>query len=539
MPDMSIIRRLQHAMAQENPGGRDAVRRHGLEFARSHDAAILRDAGCTDLVAWLTQHMHDHDMAASIWDFALLWLGFDRQSDKTWNDFLYQELWLPLYQTAIAAGQDDLALSIEVPLYMDYVEQAEEERHYLTVYDAIKPLWPAPSGVPKRSGQRQGPIIFILHRIARLGHVTIFADFLEGLIRRHGSLPFAAIVYCLDEGQEAMTARLRATGIDIRVLKETGPATALRKVQQASEDHDARMIIWLDNPIYLSFACSLEWSMPFILWAQKFKAFTHPAIDGYLGNGKIFERQRHHNGVTWRIAPNNYSGLDNPDHVAAGDAMRASLALPEGAVLVGTIAREQKIASPAFLDSICRVMQRRPQMHYLYTGHENLPMIRDRFKEAGLADRVHYAGWVNSAVYGAALDVFADSFPAANGQTLLESMIAGKAAVALLSDDTLESMSVLAMASEALDAEHPAHQDLDAIFKLATDTPLLPLGTTIDEYEYWLERLLTDTRLRRKVGRALRKYVQTWFCDNRVMANIYWQHLQDIEAESQSSGAVS
>jgi len=126
------------------------------------------------------------------------------------------------------------------------------------------------------------------------------------------------------------------------------------------------------------------------------------------------------------------SGVDlEPFDKPAGDpiALRASLGLPPGAVIVGSVGRLEPIKGHRYLvEAVGLLTPRFPDLHLVLAGDGALRAeLTAQARAAGIGDRVRCLGWRDDtpAILDA-LDVFA--FPSLNegmGRALVEAMAAG------------------------------------------------------------------------------------------------------------------
>jgi glycosyltransferase involved in cell wall biosynthesis len=137
----------------------------------------------------------------------------------------------------------------------------------------------------------------------------------------------------------------------------------------------------------------------------------------------------HHLAVAEFIRREHYSRLDVPlervttiragldletfrrvDLTAARTRIRTRLGLGTSAVLVGMVGRLSRVKGHVhFLNALARVMRDRPQVHAVVVGPE-VSVTRLELEEVarplGIAERVHFTGWVEDALpWTASLDV--------------------------------------------------------------------------------------------------------------------------------------
>ncbi len=133
-------------------------------------------------------------------------------------------------------------------------------------------------------------------------------------------------------------------------------------------------------------------------------------------------------------------------------ALRRSLGIPEGAPVVGNVARFAPVKNHALLvDSFATCAKRLPQARLVLVGEGPLrDEIETRVRSLGLSDKVHFAGATEDvAAFMALFDLFAlPSFSEGLGIVVVEAQAAGTRA--LVSETTPAEASVVPGAVEVL-----------------------------------------------------------------------------------------
>jgi predicted O-linked N-acetylglucosamine transferase (SPINDLY family) len=174
-----------------------------------------------------------------------------------------------------------------------------------------------------------------------------------------------------------------------------------------------------------------------VMWSLRFHPVRLPEIDGYLTYGSWGEDERIFHGQRWTVCPVPLA-LD-PRTPAPADVTALRARFPEK-VLLGTLAREEKISSPPFLDAVAEILKRNPQCGYIWTGQAQHPGIASFFQRHGLASRCHFVGWVDTPLYAAILDLFLETFPLGCGITGYQAMGARVPLVSFLDSNTVFGM---------------------------------------------------------------------------------------------------
>ena len=171
--------------------------------------------------------------------------------------------------------------------------------------------------------------------------------------------------------------------------------------------------------------------------------FTDRAIAVSASTREFLVRARHVPAPRVRLIWNG-APLDEfaPVAPALARALRASLGIPEGALVVGTVGRlnEQK-GHRYLLDAVPALVASRPRAHVLLVGDgDRMETLRAQASALGVATRVTFAGHRTDvpAVLGA-LDVFCiSSTYEGTPLALFEAMAAGKAIVSTAVDGCRE-----------------------------------------------------------------------------------------------------
>lgn len=189
-------------------------------------------------------------------------------------------------------------------------------------------------------------------------------------------------------------------------------------------------------------------------------------------------------------------------------ALRASLGIPSGAPLIGTIGRLNEVKRQDLLiEAFAALAQRFPDSHLLIVGDGPMTeSLRAQARGLNLDSRVHFAGYQSHPEqYLALLDVFA-----------LTSRIEGMPLVVL----EAAAMRVPVIASR-VGGLHEVSDDGRAILLYDFgDQPALIAG---------LERLLTDKPFARQLAAAARLRAETIYSTTR-MASDYERHYREVLA---------
>jgi hypothetical protein len=318
------------------------------------------------------------------------------------------------------------ALAIEALLYNTFVKAVESEEHYERAFsqwrEAMSALGrsfarepesrPAPAGEPG--------IGFVFHTGTVLGHTEVLFRLLgarDAKARERG----AVRIYTLFGADGAFEQGAAALGVPVEsyAREPGGPQEWLRNRMAGNGD---RVAVWVSAPPAALFVFGARVAPVQVFWSLKHHPVRAPEIDGYLTYGSWGETERVFHGQRWTVCPVPLALDPRPRPAEAVAAVRAQF--PQK-VLAGTLAREEKIASRPFLESVAAILKRPPQVGWLWTGRTRHAGVHDFFRAQGVGDRVHHVGWVDTPLYAAALDLFLETFPLGCGITGYQAMGAG------------------------------------------------------------------------------------------------------------------
>jgi len=330
------------------------------------------------------------------------------------------------------AGDVGSAMRLELAIYDAFVKTRETELHYESCFgqwrEAMADLGRGLREPAERA--RAGGIGFVLTAGVILGHAEVLFRTLE---HRPRDAPPVRI-YVTVSARDDFLERARAIGVPVEVCPADDSRGAIAWLRRALRANGDTCAIWVSTPVSASTVLAARVAPVQVFWALRFHPIRLPEIDGYITYGGWNERERIFHGGRWSVAPMPLA-LDNPPAEAAAVAqLRARF--PER-VLLGTLAREDKIASRPFLEALAEVLRRHPDAGWMWTGRIEHAGIASFLRERGVADRCHFVGWVDTALHAAALDLFLETFPLGCGITGYQAIAARVALLSLLDPDTI------------------------------------------------------------------------------------------------------
>lgn len=507
----------------------------------AHDAAMRARLAQVNLFRW-------SDNEASLRLELLLGLaGFSIRSAPEWNGLLFDSVLIAWSNRALETDRFDLALLLETAFLREYVRQTEAEEHFRRcVARWLEPMRAAGRRfghslppLPKYGPQLPPGAVFLLHNLSGLAHVRLLVDFLEGHAELDKPLlrPLLACVSKADNSAaREMEQRLRRIGVQVVELPAaTGSVLGIAGIRRLREELAARQIdavVWISVVQAMPFAFAARVAPVQIWWAMKYHGVEFPEIDGYLTAGSLSGGTRQIGGRVWRAGPVAARDWYVPELAEQAARIRANYTAHQ--ILFGCFGREEKLHSPTFLQAVADILRRVPESGFLWTGRHRHPAIQSFFDRAGVADRCHYIGWVDTRLYAQVIDVFLDSFPFPCGYTLYEALAAGKPALLYASAEAAET-GARSLIEPLLRGETASEEDsvaARAIFIGPDGESVYLCAQNPAEYVAMAVRLASDGDWRCRAGEAGRRFVAHFMSDRKRLGRIYAEHIVAIVREA-------
>jgi hypothetical protein len=332
-------------------------------------------------------------------------------------------------------GDVEGALFLEGLIYQSFVRPFEDESHYERVFAR----WREPMARLGRrfrepfaaSPQARG-IAFVFASGAVLGHTEVLFRMLES---RDPAQPVR--IYSLGPCKPDFLARAQALGVVVEAPAPGPLLDRLRWLRTRLAAEGMRTAVWVSAPTTAIFALAMGIAPVQAMWTLRYHPVRLPEVDGYITYGSWGEESRVFHGQRWMVCP---VPLALDPRTPPADAVAALRARFPEKTLFGTLAREEKIDSRPFLESVAKILSDNPLAGYIWTGREMHPGIASFFQQRGLASRCHFVGWVDTPLYAAILDVFLETFPLGCGITGYQALAAGVPVVSYLDENTIFGM---------------------------------------------------------------------------------------------------
>jgi hypothetical protein len=406
----------------------------------------------------------------------------------------------------IRARDPTNAMAVENAIYQSFVKAVEDEDHYERAFARWRePL--AQLGRDMRLPLKAAPAPLSLRRVGFLLPAGVMLGHTEVLFRLIESCDRSAVdprIYLLERCDPDFMARAAALGIPVAAFAETPSQsrlpinyyTRLLGIRERLAQEGVASLVWVSVPATASFAFAMRMAPVQTFWSLRYHPVRLPEIDGYLTYGSWAEQERVFHGQRWTVCPVPLALDPRPRPAEAVRELRARFAQK---VLLGTLAREEKIASRPFLECVARILERHPDCGYLWTGQARHAGIEAFFRERGLAGRCHFVGWVDTPLYAAALDIFLETFPLGCGVTGYQAMGAGIPFLSYLDSNTVFGMQYWSeLEKRAGSAAAASRGMLDEYPVLCARDP--------DEYVELASRLIADAAYREQWRERERRF---------------------------------
>ncbi len=442
----------------------------------------------------------------------------------------------PLLAQAAARDDIDAMLAIERLSYEACIKAVEEPAHHIEgfgVFEAAFDRVPFRQAPPRRTAPGATPrLAFLIPNGLILAHTEVLLSFLAGL-KALPDPPIDPVVLIYQAGNGGpLGERLEALGVEWAALGMTSPS--------GFRAHFDRMRAWIgerniDGVVFVSLAvriayfCRQPLAPAQIWWSMKFALPNFAALDGRVFFRSLFNGVQEIAGRQWRGGPIAISApaLPNP---ATVQAIRDRFA---GQTIIGTVAREEKIANPEFLAGVVTILQRHPEACFLWTGKRRPPEIVRAFEDGGVAERCHFLGWVDPAAHIMAFDLMLETYPL-TGLIFGWAMALGKPVIAVGPLGILGSYLEPIM-DGSIPVTPAQRQQIDEIFAPLAATTLPGIwAKTPAEMPAFADALLEHPASQAVLGAVQKAYVDTFLADEAASAAAQANHFADIVRESRS-----
>ena len=479
-------------------------------------------------------------------------LGYSIKSDRDWVAALHQSLVFPSFLMACRLDDPTRALVLQWLIDNDYVRANEAESRFEDFYSVAAGLLSQSAERFKRSLPPVGPhqsltdsqpnsggISFILVNESMLAHVEMLIGHFTSL--RKASLPETPPICVVSMYGQNKQLRSRLAELDVELvsLKSVGPPGArllldrILVLREYVAYRAFKTLIWVSVPIAMNFAYALRIAPTQIWYAMKYYAIESDHIDGYLTGGAIGPIKQVE-GRRWTNISAYVENLVDWSKAEAGQALRSE-EFGNYSQIMMTIGRTAKIESEPFLSAVCKVLQKFPDVGFLWTGKNQSAVVQSYFDQAGVSGQCHFIGWVDPLLYSHVTDIYLDTFPFPTGLTAMNAMAAGKPVVFYRTKQAIENGQAGHIISGLTNEDDQTRSEVTAMFSSSEDNngDLFYLADDEAHYLELVGHLLQDSSRRQSVGEAGKRFVDTYLGDPERSARSLLDAIGSIENRSE------
>lgn len=468
-------------------------------------------------------------------------LGFNKENRIDLLTSVFTRYLVPTIKRAVDEKEINLALQLESLVYNYYIKKNETEKHFRFCFDQYTDTLRLAGNLvaehargtennTKVDGELK--IGLFVQQASTLAHVEVMLALLSGWsqIENRGVIPIVYVMFGYDKNLEQ---RVRACGVDIYFFEIDRPqykndiVNSFVYLRSLLRDHRVLAVVFVSLAMHMPFAVALRLAPVQIWWAMKYHSLDLPELDGYFTNGS-FEKKRLIDGKSWRVV---HSALDRLyDTKYETEAARIRGQYGQDVTILASMGREEKIETTEFLDTIASILKARQKTVYLWTGRVKSAMVASYFENAGLADRCHFIGWIDTRLYAQVLDIYIDSFPFGGGHTIFQSWAVSKPAVMMLTRETLETgvpMHVLPAYNGEID-DSIITNDVKRIFTSSHGENLSMIAKSNDEYIEMALRLIDDNAYRAAAAKAAKAFTEKYMCNRKMQAESFCKQVEQL-----------
>ncbi|CAN0415349.1 unnamed protein product, partial [Phaeothamnion confervicola] len=284
--------------------------------------------------------------------------------------------------------------------------------------------------LPVPQGRFNPPRIgFVFPTGALLAHAKVLLSICQAM-KEAGADLITPAIYVVGPAMKDFLDAFRACGVPVKVIsgEQGGPSSSvainrLIALRQALAVDGIRLATWVSVPAGGAFYMAARYAQHQAYWSMKFHGLIAPGVDRYVSCASCWETAKTVHGQEWLCGPVSFK-----DALAGGEPQQVPqirARYGKDAILLGVLAREEKIFSLPYLGAVAEILEGSPRAVFLWSGRAQHTGIRRFFADRGLNERTPYIGWVNTATYAPALDIFLETFPFGCGMTAAQALAAG------------------------------------------------------------------------------------------------------------------
>lgn len=205
------------------------------------------------------------------------------------------------------------------------------------------------------------------------------------------------------------------------------------KVRQQIIDDDIDILIGMHSRAEYNFLFTTRTAPKQIYWSHGNHQYNLKNIDSRITHIETYNRLKEKYPFYVFSIIQYYT-----EHLKVSDEtiQQERLKYPEKSLILGTIGRLNKIDNTIFLDTLTQILQQNPNVIYIAAGPGDNKHIINTLRVKGVIQQVYFPGHVNAALYDNIIDIFLNTFPLVQGESLNEFMATGKVFISLVEADS-------------------------------------------------------------------------------------------------------
>jgi len=477
------------------------------------------------------------------------------ESSREWNQRLFETCIVPATQEAFARKDDLLPYYLNFLTAISFAQQPHTHAQWRICHEKLNAMFiSAGQEIRKKlpecvmpSPEMNPPIVgFILDFGLGAGSGEIFMlNLLRGLSRLDPK-PIIPVVYAMENVSPEMASVCSDIGIPPVCLSlDRGDLIAepdfLKRIMhlrtRIQQDKVSAVVYPGTIEGFPCFAASIGLAPVQIYLSLGFRSILIPDIDGYVTTGSPVKSKKILEGRWWRTASISHTDIyptaKKSEMVTLDETVlrirREKFSKYE--VILGTIARPQKIENPLFIAALARILKSNRNAVFLWFGPKELENVRYMMAGQGISDRCLFQGWVDVKIYAKLIDIHMDAFPFPTALAMYDSMSAGTAGVWMEKDSGIGVGSNVMPLLRGEVGTRQEQQEAQEIFRHPETGECLALcANSSDMYIAHVQRLIDDVSFRKALGDAGRRFMVRFCHDPRIAAKAYAAHFLEIIA---------